>query len=208
MNIADQAFRRGGAEPAGITRRGFLHGLAATAAMAVPGLAAAQTPIEGGDHGRIRPPVPVPDVGLLRYDGARTTLPLLAQGRASAVQLMFTECTTTCPIEAAIFHRVQDMLPEMAVQGLQLLSLSVNPGADTPRALASWRRRFHAGPEWIAAAPRAADSAAIQSFFGKASGSFADHSTRVSILDRQGRLVWRTVELPAAEEVASILRRV
>jgi protein SCO1/2 len=118
---------------------------------------------------------------------------------------MFTSCTTTCPIQAVIFQHVQSMLPDMATRKIQLLSLSINPEEDNAAALAAWRRRFHACPEWIAAAPVAAKSQDVQTFFGRANGSYADHSTHV---DRRGRLVWRTNELPAADEIASILRRV
>jgi protein SCO1/2 len=206
MSLTDPA---AGQRPAR-SRRGFLHSLAATSLIYGSRLAFGQsvavTP--NSDHGRIKPPAPVPDVQLLRYDGRRSSLASLTLGRATAVQLMFTSCTTTCPIQAAIFQHVQSMLPEMATRKIQLLSLSVNPEDDNAAALAAWRRRFHACPEWIAAAPDAAKSQDIQTFFGRADGSYADHSTQVNIVDRRGRLVWRTNELPAAEEIASILRRV
>jgi protein SCO1/2 len=195
------------------TRRAFLHSLAATSlALATKSFAqasASQNPVTpNSDHGRIKPPVAVPDVPLLQSDGRKTSLAALTLGHATAVQLMFTTCTTTCPIQAAIFQHVQSMLPDMAARKIQLLSLSVDPEDDNAPALAAWRRRFHAGQEWIAAAPAAASNADIQSFFGRANGAFADHSTQVNIVDRHGRLVWRTNELPAAEEIASILRRV
>jgi len=195
------------------TRRAFLHSLAA-ASLAVATRSFAQTATgptaetPSADHGRIKPPVAVPDVRLLTYDGRKSSLRALTLGHATAVQLMFTTCTTTCPIQAAIFQHVQSMLPEMAARRIQLLSLSVNPDDDNAAALAGWRRRFHAGPEWIAAAPDAAKNSDVQTFFGRANGSFADHSTQVNIVDRGGRLVWRTNELPSAEEIASILRRV
>src|ERR1700733_15155773 len=54
----------------------------------------------GADHGPIRPPIPVPDINLVCHNGASTTLPRLADGHATAVQLMFTHCTTSCPIGA------------------------------------------------------------------------------------------------------------
>jgi protein SCO1 len=166
----------------------------------------ASVPVIRG-HGKINPPVPVPDVALLRHDGVSLALPLLAKGHATAVQLMFTACTTTCPIQAAIFQRVQTKLPTMAAHAIQLLSLSIDPEDDTPTALSSWRRRFHAGPTWIAAAPALADVPRLQEFFGKG-GDLADHSTQVHILDRQGRLVWRTFEMPAAEEITAILQKI
>jgi protein SCO1/2 len=192
------------------SRRVFLHSLAATSLALGTRLAHPQSvsATPNSDHGRIKPPVPVPDIPLLQYDGRNTSLGSLTLGHATAVQLMFTTCTTTCPIQAAIFQHVQSMLPDMAARKIQLLSLSVNPEDDNAPALAAWRSRFHAGPEWIAAAPTAASNADVQTFFGRANGSYADHSTQVNIVDRRGRLVWRTNELPAAEEIASILRRV
>jgi len=188
----------GSVSAARISRRAFLQ-------------AAAAVPIAGGvptaDHGRIRPPLPAPEIELVLNDGARSSLAKLTSGHPTAVQLMFTECTTTCPMQAAIFQRVQRLLPNAAAMGIQLLSLSVNPAADTPAALSAWLRRFHAGPNWIGASASVADTPLVRGFFWTASGSFADHSTQVNILDRQGRLVWRTIELPTAEEIAGVLQK-
>lgn len=202
-----------------VSRRSFLHGLFFSAPIiarpifAVTGVAAPllappmqANPLVSG-HGRIKPPEPVPEVKLTRDDGAATTLLRVVEGHATAVQLMFTSCTTTCPIQAAIFGRVQSRIPDMAGRKLQLLSLSIDPKTDTPKAMSAWLRRFHAGPAWIAAAPALADAQRLRDFFGKGSDS-ADHSNQVSILDRQGRLVWRTFELPAAEEIVAVLQKV
>jgi protein SCO1/2 len=176
-----------------LSRRSFLQ-----AALAVPIL---------HGHGRIAPAVPAPDIAVVRQDGVNTTLPAQLRGHATAVQLMFTSCTTTCPLGGAIFERVQKAIPEMATRGIQLLSLSIDPGTDTPQALSAWLRRFHAGPNWIAATPNAADVARLSDIFGKGADS-ADHSTQVQILDRNGQLVWRTFALPRPEEVAFILQRI
>jgi protein SCO1/2 len=179
------------AEP--FSRRSFLQALLAV-------------PVVHG-HGRIVPPVPVPDIAVVRQDGVSTTLLQLLGGRATALQLMFTSCTTTCPIEAAIFARVQKTLPDMANRGIQLVSLSVDPQHDSPAALSAWRRRFHAGPNWIAAAPAIADLQRVQGFFGKGEDS-SDHSTQVQILDRSGSLVWRTSELPTPGEITAVLQKI
>jgi protein SCO1/2 len=168
--------------------------------------AAIVAPIIIHGHGRISPPVPAPDIAMVRHDGVSTTLAALVRGHATAVQLMFTSCTTTCPIEAAIFERVQRTVPHMEQRGIQLLSLSIDPENDTPKAMSAWLRRFHAGPNWIAAAPAASDVAKLNAIFGK-SGDSADHSTQVQILDRNGRLVWRTFELPRPEEIAGVLQK-
>jgi protein SCO1/2 len=55
--------------------------------------------------------------------------------------------------------------------------------------------RFHAGPNWNAAAPSMAELPRIDRFLDKGEDS-DHHSTQVQILDRGGCLVWRMYELP------------
>jgi protein SCO1/2 len=184
------------------SRRSFFGSVAAVIA---PSLSSAQSPPD--DHGRVKPPIPVPDVALVRHDGVATTLPALVNRRATAVQLMFTSCTMTCPIQGAIFERVQRLIPDQVARGIQLLSLSVDPRNDTPEALRNWLHRFHAGPAWIAAAPRVNDTERVRAFGGPGRNPADNHSTQVHLLNREGLLVWRTFELPEAEEIAAILRK-
>src|SRR5205085_10736343 len=135
----------------------------------VPGARAARAgePVPD-DHGRVDPPRPVPDLEILRHDGGRGPLPDLVNHRATAVQLMFTSCTSTCPIQGAIFARVQRLLPDHVGRGIQLLSLSVDPDHDTPPVLRSWLDRFQARAGWIAAAPQPADVERLRDFSGRA----------------------------------------
>ena len=81
------------------SRRSFIQAM--IAAPLLHGQAAVAPPILHG-HGKIAPPVPVPDVPVARQDGISTTLLPIVKGHVTAVQLMFTSCTTTCPIGGAI----------------------------------------------------------------------------------------------------------
>jgi protein SCO1 len=189
--------------PVRVGRRGFLGSVAASC---LPLLWTARSFAQ--DHGRIRPPVAPPNLPLIRNDGTATTLGALLDHRATALQVMFTACTTTCPIQGAIFERVQKLLPDQIARGVQLVSLSVDPRRDTAPTLASWLRRFHARSGWIAAAPREQDVEQVREFTGKGRSASDNHSTQVQILNREGLLVWRTGELPEAEEIAALLRRV
>lgn len=176
---------------------------------AVAGLGLALRPVHLAralEHGRVNPPEPTPALELTLHDGRTTTLPELLRHHASAVQLMFTSCTSTCPIQGAIFQRVQRQLPSEG--DLQLVSLSVDPERDDPKALARWLRRFEARPGWVAAAPRRADVERLRAFGGAGRSPADNHSTRVHIVDREARLVWRTVDLPDAESVARLLGKV
>lgn len=182
------------------SRRVFLESLAAgLVPVVVGGQAFAQ------DHGRIKPAIPTPDIMVMRHDGISTSLSALVSHHATALQLMFTSCTTTCPIQGAIFARVQTLIPDQTARGIQLVSLSVDAKRDTPEALSKWLQRFHARPGWIAAAPRFEDTERLRAFGGGGKSPTDNHSTQVHILNREGLLVWRTLDLPGAEDVAEIL---
>ncbi|HVV16895.1 MAG TPA: SCO family protein [Polyangia bacterium] len=192
-----------------MSRRGTFSRRALLAGAAVlPAIRLARGAEPAADHGRIRPPVPAPDIPLVGNDGGATTLPRLLAARATALQVMFTACRTTCPIQGAIFARVQKLIPDQVARGIQLVSLSVDPAHDTSAALTRWLRRFGARPGWRAAAPRPADVDQVRAFFGAGRTASDNHSTQVQLFDRAGALVWRTGELPEAEEVAALLRRI
>jgi protein SCO1/2 len=161
------------------------------------------------DHGRVDPAVPVPDLPVRRADdGAAAGLAGLLRDRVTALHLMFTGCSSVCPIQGAIFERVQDLLPDQQARRLQLMSLSIDPIGDTPRALRAWLERFDARAGWIAAAPAPKDLDRLLDLFGQGRNAAERHATQVSIIDRRGELVFRTPELPSAEAIANLLRRV
>ncbi|HEY9065420.1 MAG TPA: SCO family protein [Burkholderiaceae bacterium] len=196
------------AERADLDRRRLLGTLAAGAlAMLAPGHAHGEPGVIPYHGGRISPPVPMPALPLQLADGTSTDLATLLRGRATALHLMFTGCTTTCPIQGVVFSRVQGLLRDAATRRVQLLSLSINPLEDTPAAMRAWLARFAAGPGWIAArtAPEGLD--AIARLFGAGSGSLADHATSVSLINTRAMLVWRTYDLPSPESLADMLNR-
>lgn len=142
------------------------------------------------------------------HAGAATELPALLRGKVSALQLMFTGCSATCPIQGALFADAQRRLPP-ALAGAQFVSLSIDALGDTPQALADWLRRFGAGPGWLAALPRVKDVDAIVERLGrggeaKASGS-DPHPGQVYVFDREARLVYRTPGMPRPAQIVEAL---
>lgn len=189
--------RRGTAAPLG--RRSVLAGPAAGLALrSVPALA-------HGSIGPVKPPVGVPDIEIVTNDGFRGPLRERLLGRVTAIQLMFTQCKSICPIEAATFARTQDALAAMSPDGIQLLSLSIDPLTDTPEVMGAWLDGLGAKAGWTAAAPAKADLARARAFFDGPSDFGEDHSTAMSLFNRAGLLVWRTPELPAPNEVVRLL---
>ena len=185
-----------------LARRLLLTGLAAAFGLQLMPARAHDNP------GLVKPPIEVPDITVVSADGVRAPLRDLLRGRVTAVQLMFSKCKSICPIEAATLARVQEALEaakDNSTDNIQLLSLSTDPATDTPDVLKVWLERFGAQRGWTAASPTEADLGRVRGFFDRASALGEDHSTTVYLVDRNGLLVWRTLELPAPDEVARLL---
>ncbi len=191
------------------TRRAVVGALAGAPLGLAAGLdarrAVAQVAPPHEPFGPVTPPVAAPPLVVARDDGAAVELPRLLRGRTTAVQLVFTRCTATCPIQAALFAGVARRLRR---PDAQLLSLSIDPAHDRPAALRAWLARFAAPARWRAAAPREEDVDRLLDFFrGRATGADR-HTARVYLFDREARLVFRTAELPTAAHVVDAMDEV
>jgi protein SCO1/2 len=140
--------------------------------------------------------------------GRTVALQRLLKGQVTALQLMFTGCTATCPIQGAIFADAARMLAG-ASNELRLLSVSIDPLGDSPKALADWLGRFGTPPSqrWTAAVPRVQDVDTLFDFLrGRASG-VDRHTAQAFLFDRQARLAFRTVDMPAGADLAALMRQ-
>jgi protein SCO1/2 len=191
------------AEPTRLSRRRWLAGLATCTAWALhPTAHAHQSP------GPVTPPRLVPDLTLTGANTRALSLRHALLGHVTALQLMFTGCSATCPIQGAVFGSVQQRLAG-ADAGLRLLSVSIDPLGDDPQALRAWLHRFDADSRhWSAGILRPADVDRFQDFTrGRASG-VDRHTPQVYIFNRQAELVFRTLDLPSGEQIVDVLRQV
>lgn len=188
-------------DPVRLSRRALLTALAGAG---LPAMARAQTP--AADHGQVVPPLLLPALEMHRQDGTRTTLRAATSRHSTALHLMFTRCRSICPIQAAIFQSVQSLLDEKSSPQAQLISLSIDPEYDTADVLARWLKQNRSSRRWNALRPEPADLPAITRLFGGSGNGPDTHSTQVSIIDRDSRLIWRSIELPAPEQIAAILQ--
>lgn len=186
------------------TRRTWLGGVIALAAVPGRSVAAAH-----GLLGLVTPPQPLPDLGLTLHDGRRASLAALLRGRVTALQLMFTGCSSVCPLQGAVFAAVQMQLAagdgRAAGWRPQLLSVSIDPPGDDARALAAWRQRHGAGPGWLAGVPAEADLARLADVLRGRVSSADRHTAQVFVIDRQARLAYRCAELAPAPDVVQAM---
>jgi protein SCO1 len=173
------------------------------AALAAPPLIAQTAAPSHDPFGPLRPPLAAPKLKLTGGDGNRFELTGRLRGRITALQLMFTGCSATCPIQGALFGAVAPLLKDQPA--MQLLSISIDPLGDSPQAVAAWLARFGANANWQAAVPRIEEVDRLLDFVrGRAAGADR-HTAQVYLFDRQARLAYRTADMPPARFVATTM---
>lgn len=90
----------------------------------------------------------IPDVTLINQDGDRVSLrKLLLCDKPVLVDFIYTTCTTICPVLSANFINFQRKLgPDCS--GARLVSISIDPENDTPKAMKKYLSQFKAKPGW------------------------------------------------------------
>lgn len=185
-----------------LRRRGFLR---LAAAMAIAGACPGVWAHRAG--GAVSPPRQPPPLRFRMDDGRSVNLHALLRGQITAVQLMFTGCTATCPIQGALFAALEGQVAmHPALSDVRLLSASIDPFSDTPAALRTWLVKFGAGPRWSAAVPEQASLDPWMDFLDGRENGADRHTGQVYLFDRAGRLILRSVDFPPTEQMLQMLK--
>ena len=93
--------------------------------------------------------ISIPDVILVNQDGQEVKFRSdLVTGNIVAVNFIFTSCKGICPPMSANFAKLQEQLGGRVGNGVELISVSVDPQVDTPERLLAWRKTFGGGRGW------------------------------------------------------------
>lgn len=110
-------------------------------------------PMTGSDAGaaeykRSIESVAIPDVVLVDSRGEKVRLKsLLETDQPVIVDFIYATCTTICPVLSAGFANVQrKFAPE--TEKVRLVSITIDPENDTPRAMKEYLERYQAQPGW------------------------------------------------------------
>jgi protein SCO1 len=177
------------------SRRTILASASAAVAATICGEARAHN-----SAGVVQPPAKPPPAQLTLDDGRASRLHDLLAGRVTALQLIFTRCRATCPIQGALFGRATRALGDRVAEA-QWLSLSIDPTHDTPPVLAAWLAHFGAVPRWRAARPAPADLLPLFDFLNARNGGADNHTAQVYFFDRAGRLAMRSIDFPPVDAI-------
>src|ERR1041384_6950023 len=90
-----------------------------------------------------------PNVELITQDGEKVHFyDDLIKGKIVAIDLIYTTCHYSCPLETARLVQVQKNLGDRVAQDIFFYSISIDPDHDTPDVLRGYLEPFHVGPGW------------------------------------------------------------
>jgi protein SCO1/2 len=90
------------------------------------------------------------DVELINQDGQKMRFYSdVLKNKVVIINTFFITCTSVCPPMNRNLERVQDALGDRLGKDAFIISISVDPVADTPPRLKEYSQRFHARPGWI-----------------------------------------------------------
>ena len=136
------------------------------------------------------------------------------RGRWSLVFFGYANCPDICPITLSVLGEAEALLREREDEAFQGIFVSVDPGRDTPEALAQYVAAFSADFVGVTG-----DVPAIEAFAKSLHAGFAmapaadsalgylvDHSSQVAVVDRGGRHYGFIRSPLDAQQVATLTR--
>lgn len=158
---------------------------------------------EGGDAPELAallaPREPAPDFALSNQFGDAVSLASL-RGRVLLVDFVYTRCPGPCPLQTARLVELQRQLPEALREATRFVSISLDPGFDTPerlRAYAEERGADLAHWDFLTGPPEEVGDVVRRFGIGslrRADGRI-DHLVATFLVDREGRIAERYVGL-------------
>jgi protein SCO1/2 len=91
-----------------------------------------------------------PNVVLTTQDGTKVHFyDDLLKGKIVVIDLIYTHCVDSCPLETARLAQVQRMLGDRVGKDIFFYSITLDPKRDTPEVLKDYAQKYGAGPGWL-----------------------------------------------------------
>jgi protein SCO1 len=99
-----------------------------------------------------------PNLPLTTQDG--TTVHFyddVIKGKIVVIDLIYTHCVDSCPLETARLAQVQKMLGARVGKDIFFYSITIDPDRDTPKVLKEYAEKYHIGAGWTFLTGKKAD---------------------------------------------------
>ena len=152
-----------------------------------PDVAAAKADsVWGGSH--------FPNVELITQNGKKVRFyDDLIKGKVVAIELIYTTCKYSCPLETARLVQLQKLLGYRMGKDVFFYSITIDPEHDTPEVLKEYAEKYHVGPGWLFLTGKEADIKLISRKLGLDSlpnGNDPDGHTPSLLIGNEATGLW------------------
>jgi protein SCO1/2 len=149
------------------------------------------------------------DAKLTDQDGREFDFASL-RGKPVLVSMFYSSCQMVCPMIFETIHADLRAMPEADRKEVRVLMVSFDPARDSVAVLKDTAQKRSADSQWTLARTDDATARKIAAVLGiqyrKLSDGEFNHSTQVTVLDRDGRIVAKSGKLGTADP--AIVKRV
>lgn len=134
------------------------------------------------------------------------------QGHVSIVTMIYTSCQMTCPLIMADLRRVESALTPAELAQARFVLVSLDPDRDTPGRLREWtdEQKLDTNRWWLLSGSNDAVrefAAMVDVRYQRQDDGEIAHTNSISVLDRDGRMVFQHPGLGGASEIAQAVER-
>jgi protein SCO1/2 len=99
-----------------------------------------------------------PNVELITQDGKVVHFyDDLIKGKVVVIDLIYTHCVDSCPLETARLVQVRKLLGDAMGKEIFFYSITIDPKRDTSEVLKDYSEKYHVGPGWTFLTGKKAD---------------------------------------------------
>src|SRR5262245_2717956 len=151
--------------------------------------------------------IAIPDVNLVNQEGQPVRFRSdLVKGKIVAVNFIFTSCKGICPPMSANFAKLQERLDDRVGNGVELISVSVDPQTDAPQRRDTWRKSFGGGRGWTLVTGKKQDVDHLLKEMGVFAADKNNHSPFILLGDENAGKWTRVHGLTAPERLAEMIK--
>ena len=150
------------------------------------------------------------DTELVTQDGRRVRFySEMLHDRVVVLNVMYTSCKDACPLITRQLNEVRSDLGELFGRKVQFVSITSDPGRDTPRAMKKFAQEQHADVAgWSFLTGRQADVDGVLARLGAYSPSFDDHGTQLYIMDVDRKRMRKMLPNLPPKAIAEAVRQI
>ena len=105
------------------------------------------------------------------------------KGKISIISFIYTSCRDICPVVTARLSQLEDRLGDTVGRDYFFVSISIDPGNDTPAKLMEYGKAFGVGPSWLFLTGKPEDIGLIRHRLGERSRALTEHRNEVLLFN-------------------------